>query len=79
MTKLWGALWRSKNNLDGAREHLLRENLLPVMFTTRAEARAYIAEKYGYIKARKDLRCEPHGWRMPRAVPIIVSVTQGGG
>jgi len=69
----WGALWRSHNNTDGIREHLLHENLLPVLFKTRAQARRFIAEKYGYIKQRDDLRREPHGWRMPIAVRVVVT------
>jgi hypothetical protein len=69
----WGALWRSYNALDGKREHLLCENGNPLLFRTRAEARAYIAKRYGYIKEREDLRREPHGWMLPKAVRVKVS------
>jgi hypothetical protein len=68
----WSALWRSENKLDGKREHLLFENYFPVMFRTRKQAREYINARYGYIKERKDLQQEPHGWKMPTPVRIKV-------
>ncbi len=43
-----------------------------MLFRTRAECRAWIDEHYGYIRTRADLRAEPHGWRMPRAVKVRV-------
>ena len=70
MTNLWAGEWHSKNNLDGERRHILYENLLPALFRTRHECRAYIKDKYGYIAGRRDLRDEPHGWRMPQAVKV---------
>ncbi len=75
MGRVWGGLWRSKNIQDGVREHLLYENRLPVLFRTRQEARIYIQKRYGYIKKRKDLRTEPHGWRLP--IPIRLTVSKG--
>jgi hypothetical protein len=69
---LWGAMWRSENKLDGKNRHLISRDLLPVLFLTRKEARKFIKSEYGYIKTRKDLRVEPHGWRLP--VPIRVKV-----
>ncbi len=54
--------------------HLLFDNCLPVLFRTRAEARAYINEKYGYIRDREDLRRPPHSWRVPVAVRVRVSL-----
>lgn len=71
---LWGALWRSNSKLDGYEAHLLNEDCLPVLFRTRKEARAYIEKKYGYIRARDDLRAQPHGWKMPIAVQVRVSI-----
>lgn len=68
----WGALWRSKNKMDGAKTHLLLSDGLPVLFLTRDEAREYIKYHYGYIKYRADLRSEPHGWKMP--IPVRVDV-----
>lgn len=44
----------------------------PLLFKTRQDARAWAKEHYGYIKYRKDLRTEPHNWRMPR--PTLVKV-----
>lgn len=44
----------------------------PLLFKTRAEARRYINERWGYIHTRRDLRRPPHGWRMPRAVKVRV-------
>ena len=68
----WGGLWRSGNNLDGKREHLIFDNCLPVLKTTRREMRLYIKDRYGYIATRPDLRNEPHGWKMP--IPVRVEI-----
>lgn len=68
----WGALWRSENRLCGERRHLMCDNCLPVLFRTKKECRAWIKEKYGYIRWRAELRAERHGWRMP--IAILVSI-----
>jgi len=66
--KLWGALWRNSTyELD-----LIYSSGLPLLFRTRAEARAWILKNYGYIKTRKDLREPPHNWRVPLAVRVKV-------
>ena len=49
---------------------------LPLLFTTRKEARAWIEENYGFIRTRKDLRDAPHYWRMPRAVLVTVRLDE---
>ena len=69
---LWGVLWHSRNKQEGYREHLMYEDCLPVLRRTRREAREYINSKYGYIRERPDLRAEPHGWMIPRAVKVAV-------
>ena len=71
---LWGALWRSNNQKDGYTSHLLNNDCLPMLFRTRRESRDYIDHMYGYIKTRPDLRAEPHGWKMPIAVRVRVSI-----
>lgn len=53
-------------------QHFLYENFKPCLFMTRREAREYIKCRYGYIKHRKDLRIEPHGWRLPKPVRVEV-------
>jgi len=72
VTQLWGAKWKSVNLLDGCREHLIWHNMLPALFRSRAECRAFIEREYGYIRNRPDLRSEPHGWRMPRPVKVSI-------
>lgn len=72
MPERWAVLWRSQNCLDGKREYFLWECGNPMLFTTRAQARSYIKERYGYIATRPDLRAEPHGWRSPKAVKVRV-------
>lgn len=67
----WAVEWHSVNRLDGDRRHLIWE-FPPRLFYTRRECRAFIEEKYGYIRERPDLQNEPHGWRMPQAVLVIV-------
>lgn len=66
----WALLWRSDNALDGKSRHFITENGVPVLFATRAAARDHARAKYGYIAKRKDLRSEPHGWRMPAPVRV---------
>jgi hypothetical protein len=68
----WGAEWYSKNALDGERRYLMcdPDSGLPVVFRTRREARAWIDVEVGYIRVRPDLREEPHGWRLPKAVRV---------
>jgi len=73
----WGVLWRQSNALDGKREHLCFENLLPVLFVTRAKARAWADDRFGYIRTRPDLKAEPYGWKMPIPVRVSVSVSAG--
>jgi hypothetical protein len=73
--KCWAGLWRSHNQVDGYREHVLYEDCLPKLFRTRADCRAFIQERYGYIAERPDLRREPHGWRMPIPVRVSLSVS----
>lgn len=68
----WAAEWHSVNRVDGDRRHLLHRDLVPVLFTTRRAARAYIDAEHGYIRDRPDLRAEPHGWHIPRAVLVRV-------
>ena len=74
MNNLWAGQWYSRNLLDGVTKHLLYLDCLPVLFRTRKACREFIKENYGYIKDRKDLRTEPHGWRLPRAVKVSVTI-----
>jgi hypothetical protein len=66
----WGLEWRSENRLDGKRRHLVMDNLMPALFTTRRAARAFRDKRYGYIAKAPDLRAEPHGWQLPRVVRV---------
>lgn len=66
----WALLWRSQNQLDGYREHVMFENCRPLLFDTRREAREYREQKYGYLRSRPDLKAEPFGWRMPLPIKV---------
>ena len=68
--KYWGLLWEQENRLDGKTVHLIYDNGKPAFFQSRSSARIYRDENYGYIKTRKDLRTEPHCWRLPKIVRI---------
>lgn len=57
----------------------MRKHCLPLLFRTRSTARAWIEEHYGYIARRPDLRKEPHGWRTPQAVRVIVTISEERG
>lgn len=70
----WGVLWRSDCRLDGKRERFMFRDLQPALFKTRREARAWIKESYGYIAERPDLRAEPHGWKVPQAIRVAVTL-----
>lgn len=68
-------MWQSKNRLDGTTRHLICRNRVPTLFITRKAARQFIELNYAYISVsvRKDLRNEPHGWRVP--IPVRVTIT----
>lgn len=70
----WGVQWRSDCRLDGRRRYFLWDQRGPLLFHTRALARQYIRETYGYIAEREDLRREPYGWKMPAAVRVVVTL-----
>lgn len=70
----WALLWHEENKLDGLREWIVFENYMPALFHTRREARNWAQDRYGYIKTRKDLRIEPHGWRFPRPIKVKLVV-----
>lgn len=68
---MWAAEWYSYTVMEESK-HLIHENGLPVLFRTKRESAAYIKERYGYIATRKDLRAEPHGWRMPKPIKVVI-------
>jgi hypothetical protein len=70
--KRWGLLWRHRNRIEGEVRHLISRDGMPALFRTRREACEHARKHFGYIATRKDLRCEPFGWRMP--VPVRVTV-----
>jgi hypothetical protein len=69
---LWGLKWRQKNRKAGKKEHIMYNAGVPMLFTTRSQAKEYADQHYGYIKVRADLRAEPHGWKMPLPVKITI-------
>ena len=72
----WALLWHTTNLLDGDRSLFLNRTDSPgvLLFRTRQEARAYAWKQFGYIARRPDLKREPHGWRVPKAVRVSVTV-----
>ena len=72
----WGLLWRSNNSLNGKTKRIIWNKRRPLMFDTRQEARDYNTKHYGYIRERKDLRVEPHGWKYPTPVKIKVVLAE---
>ena len=81
----WAIKWRSVNKLDGDCSHLMGEprsfqteksGYKIMCFETRQQARDHVRQHYSYIKDRKDLQREPHGWRMPQVVKVSVSVQE---
>lgn len=49
---------------------------LRTLFNTRREARTHIEGVWGYMRGRADLRAYPHGWKMPQAVRVTVTVEE---
>lgn len=76
--RAWGVKWSTTAKcIDGKTEHLYGVGKVNgLMFATRADTRQYISLNWGYIKTRSDLRDHPHGWNMPKAVRISVTVTE---
>jgi hypothetical protein len=72
----WGLLWRSENKLDGKTRTLIFKDLLPCIFRTRRMAAKYNEDEFGYIRGRRDLHMEPHGWKMPLVVRVKVEVVK---
>ena len=73
MSDWWGAEWNSVCKRDGETRYIIFEGGMPLVFGTRAQARHWVKEKYGYIRYRPALQEEPHGWRVPRVVRIRIS------
>lgn len=82
---MWAAKSDQTNRLDGRRVTLnlywwkslkLHHGTPLMLFPTRRECRAWIAEEYGYLRHRPDLQREPHCWRVPRAVKVTMVVTE---
>lgn len=71
--RAWAVEWHSVNRLDGDMRYLYWPEGPQhwQLFPTRRECRAYIEKHCGYYR-RPDLRAEPHGWRMPRAIRVTV-------
>ncbi len=74
VVKRWGVLWRQVNGLNGTYSQVMWDRGIPLLFHTRQEARAWARTNYGYVAKRPDLRRYPHGWRMPQAVRVGVTV-----
>lgn len=70
--KRWAILWRANSKLDGHQEYFMWNLECPYLFMTRREARKWIEDNYAYIRTRRDLKAEPHGWKMPKAMQVNV-------
>ena len=81
----WAIQWTRDCRLDGFRQFLTgMAGLSPapdhlagytiLVFKSRAAALAHIETYYAYLRKRPDLRGEPHGWRMPKAVRVNVTI-----
>lgn len=69
---LWAAEWHSKNKLDGEQRYLIYRLGVVELFPTKKACEEFIRSHYGNIAYRQDVRREPHGWRMPKAVRVNV-------
>jgi hypothetical protein len=74
--KRWAVLWHSENKLNGKTVYFISNEGEWMLFRTRQQAREWNEKEHGFIKGRPDLRGEPHGWRMPKIVRVVVTVTE---
>ncbi len=72
----WGIKWISDNRLEGHKEHFTGTPEGWEVFRTRSEARNFRDARYGYIKDRPDLKAEPHGWKLPKVVKVIMTIRE---
>jgi hypothetical protein len=73
----WAARWYSKSELNGVHQYLMLGAVDSLrLFHTRRACREWIKRDNGYIAKRKDLRTEPHGWRVPTAVRVKVTIEE---
>lgn len=68
----WAVRWRSHNEFAGKTEFFTCDGLNYDLFRTKKDAAQHIKDEYGYIAKRRDLRAEPHGWKMPIAIKVRV-------
>ena len=76
----WAVVQIRDNKTDGYRENFARcrnaeRQPGPKLFRTRAKARKWRDEIFGYIRNRPDLKAEPHGWRLPQVRKICVKLS----
>lgn len=84
----WAIKWDYTSPLDGRRKYLAGGARIArpdafsgytiMVFATRAQARRFIADEYGYLASRPDLRLPPYCWKMPKAVRVTVKVSEMG-
>lgn len=74
----YALLWRSRNKRDGPKEHLIREEGVPMLFRKRADAERERRRYRSMCWLRKDLRAEPRGWLMPRVVKVAAQIVDAG-
>ena len=72
----YALLWRSRTKRDGLSEHIIHKDCVPMLFSTRSQARTCREKYYGYLRSSPDLRREPHGWLMPKVVKVRVEVVR---
>jgi hypothetical protein len=71
----WAAEWHQVNKLDGLTNYLMAGLTTRLtLFATKKACQEWIRDNYGYIRTRKDLRVEPHCWRVPKAVRVTVTI-----
>lgn len=76
MSYRWAVKWHDFFHYDGLFGSEFGSR--PLLFPTKAKAKAYIDDKWGYIRDRPDLRRPPHNWRMPKAVKVEVILRECG-
>ena len=72
--RAWAVEWPRRTRLNGDQRNLVWDPIDRYrLFPTRQECRAYIEREWAFLRTRPDLRAEPYGWRMPRAVRVTVN------
>lgn len=72
----WTLMVRSRNRLDGYRQHIMFENYRPKLFDTRREAREAARDWNEGLRQNPWAKKEPHGWLPYKVTRVLVLIDE---